>query len=291
MRTYTTSFFIVSRFLPRPKREMVEAVYAAVRWPDEVVDSFPLSPAERLERLDVWARAYERAVADSKGRNVMVDLEDGVPVFLAPFCEVARRAGVPVEHYRSFLDAMRLDASPRPYRDLDDLIDSYVYGSAIVVGYFLTYIYGSSTPDFFPRALESARDLGIGLQLTNFLRDVREDWRRGRVYLPQDMLAKEGLAGVNLESRDARPGLCRIVRELGETTAGYYERSRRNLDAFSPDCRVAIQACIDVYGKLNDRIRQEADPVESRQSVPFREKWAVLPPSKYWKAPLGWFGL
>ena len=190
MRAYTTSFFIVSRFLPRAKREEVEAVYAAVRYPDEVVDTFPLDAGERLRLLEEWGAHYEIGIGCASLREA---LSRGVPAHLAAFTRVVCKRGIPAEHYRAFLGAMRLDTRPRPFETLDDLIRSYVYGSAVVVGYFLTHVYGARDPHSFGRALGSARDLGVALQLTNFLRDVAEDQRRGRVYLPLDALRAEGI--------------------------------------------------------------------------------------------------
>ena len=285
MRTYTTGFFMVSRFLPRPKRDRVEVIYAAVRYPDEVVDSFVLSPEERLHRLDAWAAAYETALECATLRESM---EKGVPCFLAGFREVVRDSGIPPEHYRAFLDAMRLDVRPRPFRTLEDLIESYIYGSAIVVGYFLTHVYGASAPERLPQALESARDLGIGLQLTNFLRDVGEDQRRGRMYLPQDLLRAEGI-----EDTDARDPAChaafgRVVKRLAAEAAGYYERAARNIEAFAPDSRIAIRACVDMYGLLNRRILESRRGIAHRESVPLRDKLRALPPGKYWRIPLAY---
>lgn len=284
MRFFTTSFFIVSRFLPRAKRDEVEVIYATVRYPDEVVDTFPLAPPQKMERLEAWAAAYERALGVPSLRPA---LEAGVPPFLAGFASIVRRHRIPPEHYRSFLDAMRLDVSPRPFATLDDLIDSYVYGSAVVVGYFLTYVYGAERPERFPEALRAARELGIGLQLTNFLRDVAEDQRRGRVYLPRDWTRAEGIERVDARDPAQQPALERVLNALSVRAAGYYDAARRGLDAFAPDSRVAIRACIDVYGRLNDRIRM-GGPLRRRASVPLWEKLRVLPAEKYWRIPLAY---
>src|SRR5688572_4817044 len=184
MRFYTTSFFIVSRFLPRAKRRQVEIVYAAVRYPDEIVDTFPITAREKMKLLDDWQTAYEIGL---RAESFADALRQGTPCFLAAFSGVVKDKQIPAEYYRSFLDAMRRDATPRPFSTLEDLIENYIYGSAVVVGYFLAYIYGSSSEKDFERAKRAARDLGIALQLTNFLRDVSEDQlNRGRVYLPLD---------------------------------------------------------------------------------------------------------
>ena len=272
LRAYSTSFFLVTRFLPPAKRARVELIYAAVRYPDEIVDTFPLSSSEKARRLNEWAAHYETALAAS---SIQSSLAAGVPCFVAGFVEVVRASMIPPEHYRAFIEAMRRDGEPRPFATLDDLIESYIYGSAIVVGYFLTYVYGASHAWSFNRALEGARSLGIALQLTNFLRDVREDQRRGRVYLPQDMLRGEGIEN-------------RVLRRLSAIAESYYAAALADVDAFAADSRTAIRACIDVYRQLNQRIGHSPRGLLARESVPMGDKLRVLPPSKYWRLPLAY---
>ncbi len=284
MRAYTTSFFIVSRFLPAVKRAEVEMIYAAVRYPDEIVDTFPLAPSERLRQLDEWEKCYEVGLGVE---SLSEALRVGVPPFLAGFTRVVRERGIPEEHYRSFLAAMRRDVYPRPFATLNELIDDYVYGSAVVVGYFLTHVYGAQTPAHFGRALMSAHDLGIALQLTNFSRDVGEDQKRGRVYLPLDTLRAEGITELDVNDEGQHDALARARQQLAVVAAGYYASAQRRVDAFAPDCRPAIQACIKVYGRLNERIAGTSD-MRRRASVPLREKLQGLPPSKFWRIPLAY---
>src|SRR5690349_3245745 len=112
------------------------------------------------------------------------------------------------------------------------------YGSAIVVGYFLTYVYGSPTRQDFARALTSARHLGIALQLTNFLRDVGEDQRRGRLYLPLEMLRVEGVEEPNATDPGQRAAFRRVLRNMARIAEDHYARALTDLDAFAPDSRV-----------------------------------------------------
>lgn len=286
MREYTTSFFIVTRFLPAPKREEVEAIYAAVRYPDEIVDTFPLKVTERRNLLDHWQTDYEVGL---KSSSLKETLRNGVPCFLAAFTKVVRDRNIPAQHYRAFLDAMRRDTNPRSFGTLDDLIENYIYGSAVVVGFFLTHVYGSRTEAEFGRALESARALGIALQLTNFLRDVAEDERRGRVYLPQEMLREAGIEELHAADEKQQEALGTVLRRLTLIAEDYYASALAGLDAFSPDCRLAIHACIKVYRRLNERIARSRRGINHRESVPLKEKFQVLPPSKYWRIPLAYF--
>lgn len=285
LRSFSTSFFIVTRFLPPAKREKVEAIYAAVRYPDEIVDTFALALSEKTALLEAWAAHYEAALEIPSLRAA---LGCGVPCFAASFAEVVRAVAIPHEYYRSFLDAMRCDLRPRRFATLDDLIDSYIYGSAIVVGYFLTYIYGPARPQDFDRAMASARRLGVALQLTNFLRDVAEDQRRGRFYLPLDMLYAEGIDEPDATDARQHAALNRVLRRLTEIAEDFYARSLTDLDAFAADSRTAIHACVEVYRQLNRQIAESRRGVLHRESVPLARKFGVLPASKYWRLPLAY---
>lgn len=285
LKSYSTSFFIVTRFLPPGKRAQVEAIYAAVRYPDEIVDTFPLSTAARDQLLDKWAADYEAGLSASSLHQA---LQNQVPVFLASFTRVVRDCGIPPEYYRAFLAAMRHDVRPRHFTTLEDLIENYIYGSAIVVGYFLAYVYGPASPREFMRALGSARNLGIALQLTNFLRDVSEDQRRGRLYLPLDLLHAEGIATADVTNPAQHPALGRVRQRLTQIADVYYQNALTDLNAFNADCRIAIRACIDVYGQLNRQIAQNRRGLLRRESVPAYRKFQALPPSKYWVLPMAY---
>lgn len=284
LKHYSTSFFIVTRFLPPDKRAQVDMLYAAVRYPDEIVDTFTLSSERREQKLADWRARFEHVCLVGTIKEALLD---GAPVILAGLAQVMRETNIPAEYYHAFLDAMHADVSPREYESLQDLTDNYIYGSAIVVGYFLAYIYGATD---FDRAMEASRRLGVALQLTNFLRDVSEDRSRGRLYLPVDMLRARSIEHRDFSTPAAREALGEVVAELAATARADYDFARHNLDAFNADCRVAIDACIRVYGELNDRVA-EAISLQRRESVPLARKFSVLPASKYWRLPLAYLGL
>lgn len=288
LRTYSSSFFLVTRFLPPLERAEVEVIYASVRYPDEIADTFSMPAEEKLMLLDTWEEAYRKAVTQA---GLRARIQSGTPWILAGFAEVVQRHGIPNEHYLSFLRAMRRDVTPAPFATLESLVEEYVYGSAIVVGYFLTYVYGHAPGARLDDALACARELGIALQLTNFARDVYEDHRRGRLYLPLDMLAEEGLDAANYLEESNEAALKRAVRTLARKAESGYETARRNLNVFSPGCRAAIGACVEVYQRLNQRILERDTPVRHRVSVSASEKFRLLPSDKYWRVPLAYAGL
>jgi phytoene synthase len=289
LRSYSTSFYIVTRFLPPRKRAQVEAIYAAVRYPDEIVDTFQFPKIKGYKLLRDWETYYEVALSVKSLRE---RLKLGIPCFVASFAQVVIDTGIPAEHYISFLAAMGYDVNPRPFLTLQDLIDAYIYGSAIVVGYFLAYVYGPAKGDIegttFKRALEASRDLGIALQLTNFLRDVAEDQKRGRVYLPHEMLWEAGLYIPDATDPQQQAAFNGVLKKLTNISETYYASAIANLDAFAPDCRTAIRACIDVYRQLNQQIARNPRGILHRESVPLRRKFQVLPASKYWRLPLAY---
>ncbi|NUO16462.1 MAG: phytoene/squalene synthase family protein [Planctomycetaceae bacterium] len=286
LRRYSSSFFMVTRFLPPAKRAQVELIYAAVRYPDEVVDTFALSPGQKRLLLSGWRQSFMRALASG---SMLEALRQGLPAILAGFAQVVRETAIPPRHYHAFVDAMEADIEPRRYATLADLTENYIYGSAIVVGYFLAHVYGASAPAEFPRVMEVSRRLGIALQLTNFLRDVVEDRGRGRLYLPQDVLRAEGLFEPDLVSPRGREAMGRVLARLGEVARMDYAFARDHLRAFAPDSQPAIKACIEVYGLLNEQV-STASALHRRQSVSAYRKFLSLPASKYWRLPLAYLG-
>ena len=189
LKTHSTSFFIVTRFLPKFMRDEVELVYGSVRFPDEIVDSFDIKNDDKKALLLNWRNKYRLALETSSFED---SINNDVPILLAGFTEVVKKYSIPTSYYESFLDAMELDVEPRNFENTDDLIDNYVYGSAIVVGYFLAYVYGSSQSDNFKETLKSSKELGIALH-SNFIRDINEDLKRGRIYIPKTILKNNGI--------------------------------------------------------------------------------------------------
>lgn len=273
LRAFSSSFFLVTRFLPREKRAKVAIIYAAVRYPDEIVDTFPLPPEASCAMLQNWEDSYSLGLSL---KGVSTRLTAGVPWILAAFAEIVLADGIPPQHYRSFLEAMRRDIEPQPYPTLSALIDDYIYGSAIVVGYFLAHVYGPASGVSLAEACDASANLGIALQMTNFCRDVREDDTRGRLYIPQDLIDRFGLS--------------RAVELLAQDAEARYIEAARSLDVFAADTRPAIRACIDVYRALNERILSSHGDTRRRHSVPASQKFRVLPRDKYWRVPLALIG-
>lgn len=179
-RKYGTSFFFATQFFPAETRDGIYAIYAFARIPDEIVDAHEKKQkAETLAKLDEWRNKWLAAMA-AGGSD-----DDVMNAIVHTF----RKYEIPVDEGEAFLRSMFIDLEKSTYSDYEEL-EEYMYGSAGVIGLMVTRIVGFSSESAFPHALK----LGYAFQLTNFLRDIKEDFDElGRVYMPQDELTRFGL--------------------------------------------------------------------------------------------------
>jgi phytoene synthase len=216
---HSKSFALASRLLaPRAGRDAA-LVYAWCRRADDAIDEDgPEPPAAALARL----RAELAAL-----------YADGPPGYAADaseFSEVLRRTRIPWRYPAELLAGMEMDVSGRVYRTIDELL-VYCYRVASTVGLMMCHVMGVSDP----AALRYAAHLGLGMQLTNICRDVREDWQRGRLYLPDELLARHGCGGLRPEPGMPLPASARAAcrgaaRDLGALADRYYASSDAGLD-------------------------------------------------------------
>ena len=248
-RRQAANFYYGMRLLPAAKREALFAIYAFARRVDDIGDG-TLPAARKLELLDEAAQALGRPPDDDP---VLVALSDA-----------RRRFPLPHESFLDLIAGVRMDVDGATYEGFDDLV-VYCRRVAGSIGRLCVAVYGSDDD----RAGDLADDLGVALQLTNILRDVREDAARGRSYLPAEDLARFGepspatIAGlVGFEAARAREWYARGLTLIAL------------LDRRSAACVLAMSG---VYRRLLDRI--EADPeaiLERRVSLSAATKIAVV---------------
>jgi len=274
LKNYSKSFFTVTRFLPKHKRDLVEIVYAAVRYPDEIVDTFNFSDEQKENLLNDWGEKFKFS---RQYTSLISSVNNKVPVVLSGFRKLSLDKSIPEKYYFSFLDAMKKDIKTKSYKNMDDLIDNYIYGSAIVVGYFLAYIYGAIKDKSVKDLLKPSKELGIALQLTNIARDVYEDYFRGRYYTPVDLLDlpknEIELEGYVINAR----------KILALEAESWYIKAEKGTELFAKDSQIAIQSCLNLFRKLNEKILSEEKPANYRYSLSLKEKLSFIPLSKVWK--------
>jgi phytoene synthase len=248
-RLAARNFYYGFLLLPREKRDALCALYAFMRHSDDLSDG---APGEgKGMRLAAWRVALERALQGSYGTD---------PV-LPAFHDAVVRYDIPPKYFRELIDGMEMDLTIGSYATFDELKD-YCYRVAGTVGLSCLHVFGSSNP----QAEELAENLGIAFQLTNILRDVSEDLAMGRVYLPQEDLARFA-CDADLMARALTPALVALMRFEAERAWQFYRRGTPLLEAVSPDSRPALWALIRIYTGVLTRIENLRYDVFARPRV------------------------
>lgn len=262
-----SSFYYSFLFLPAPQRQAMTALYAYCREVDDVVDEVR-DPQVAQVKLAWWRDELARIVAG------------------APQHPVGHALQVPIQRYQldggqlaEVLDGMAMDLHPVLYPDLPALL-AYCHRVAGVVGQLSARIFGFRNP----ATLDYAHALGIAFQLTNILRDVGEDARRGRVYLPGDLMARHGLTAAAVVQLQDTPALRTALRELGETARAQYARALALLPAEDRRAQRPGLVMAAIYRTLLDEIlAADCNVMHQRIGLtPLRKLWLAW---RTWIAP------
>ncbi|HLV72678.1 MAG TPA: presqualene diphosphate synthase HpnD [Vulgatibacteraceae bacterium] len=263
VRTQARNFAYGIRLLPGPKRRALSAVYAFARRIDDIGDDHGTPAAERLAKLK-----------DERARLAHLDAHPSDPVLTA-LADAARRHPIPLAAFGELIDGCEADVRGEVYDTFDDLL-WYCRCVAGAVGRLSLGVFRSSDPK---AAVPRADALGVALQLTNILRDVREDGENGRVYLPAKDLARFGCTLERDETGrflDPPDRLTALVRFEANRAEDWYDTGLRLLPMLDRRSAACAGAMAGIYRRLLHRIA--ADPVaalETRTSLRGWEKAAV----------------
>lgn len=255
-RRHDPTYYWATRRLPAEVRPAVHAVYAFVRLMDEIVDGprRPSEPAARRAALERWETMLEDAVRGAGGRPHPV---------VAALADAGRRHQLPLGELRLYFDSMRKDSEPVRVQTWEEL-ERYMQGSAGSVGRILATLLGAPAG----RRDEFA-SLALAFQLTNFVRDVREDWDLDRVYLPAEDLARFGVTVDQIGRRELTPGFRRLVALEVERARSLFRASAPAADAVAPGVRRGMRLARSVYlGVLDRTERLGFDVLDRRPSLP-----------------------
>lgn len=253
------------RLLRPPERKALSSVYALARRIDDIGDGD--APAER-KLVDL---AAVRKDLDSLGDPGSVERRKGEEdLVLVAVADARERYGLPVDAFVDLVDGCEMDVAGTRYTSFDDLV-VYCRRVAGSIGRLSLAVFGSAQK---PGAAGYADDLGVALQLTNILRDVREDGRRGRVYLPTEDADHVGCPP-DLSDDDA---LARLVSFECERAEGWFERGLRLMPLLDRRSQACVGAMAGIYHRLLQRIaRDPAAVTRGRVSVPASEKlWVAM---------------
>jgi phytoene synthase len=271
-RRQARNFYYSFVALPRPKRDAICAVYAFMRHADDLSDDESRPIPRRRVDLDNWLAEWRAAAAG----HVTED-----PVFIA-LSDAQRRFNIPSELLDQLVEGTTMDirsdtavlTAYETYATFPDLY-RYCYLVASVVGLVVIRIFGYEDP----AAEKLAEETGIAFQLTNILRDIREDAERKRIYLPCEDLLRFNVTAEELATHRGEPSpkLRELLSFEASRAEHYYRAGQKLLPLIAPDSRPAMVVLISIYHRLLRRIeRSNYNVFSQRVSVPTYEKLAIL---------------
>lgn len=250
-RHHAKSFFFASFPLPREKKSAAYAVYAFCRYVDDLLDE---TPPEERQGLDFFARLNEELEALEKGQSQLP--------FAPAFAEVNRQYGIERKFYLDLIHGCCRDEQPITINNFAEL-EVYCYEVASVVGLMMSRIFGLPTLAGVHRAVE----MGIAMQLTNILRDVGEDYAKGRIYLPADELAGAGLDPANWFQQPDHPAWATFMKGQIERARRYYRAGETGIDLLDNDgSRYTVRLMSRIYGDILRVIEKNRYDVFSRRA-------------------------
>lgn len=261
--TGSKSFYFATRFFPRELARSAHAVYWFCRTTDDIVDECG-SVDEGRRELEAWAASTLRALEEGRSPNRI----------LAVFTDAVTRHAIPHELPFELIEGMRMDLNSTRYGTFDEL-RVFCYRVASVVGLMMSHVIGFEHAADAESGLNYAIDLGIAMQLTNILRDLGEDWQRGRIYLPADEMAQFGYTPEMLGRGEQNAAFQALMEFQIARARRFYLAAQPGIPLLNRDGRFAVQVASDVYRQILRRIEGARYNVFSQRAV-------VPPLEKYW---------
>lgn len=257
-RQFGFSYFLATLLLPARLRHHVFALYGMVRMADNFVDS-PAPAVERKKQLLLYKQdVYEEIVRLNASENPTAK----------DFARLLNKFGFHPGYLEAFFGAMEKDTDPSfQYCTYEDL-EKYMYGSAVVIGYMMSEIIG-----YQEEALPYAKKLAEAMQLTNFLRDVKEDWEQfGRIYIPETDLSRFGLARESFIEGDKNENFRHLIQFEVERAKVLYKESAPGIALLHKDGQKAVRMASLLYQKILRNIEDSG-----------YRPWSVSAKTSFWQ--------
>lgn len=266
-KKFGKSYFLASLFFPKAKKEATFVLYAFFREPDEIVDN-PVVKSDPKVLLQDWRNEWQKAIENKTSEN---------PVLRAAV-QVHEHFGIPYTFSHIFLDAMLMDTQIARYKTFDELT-RYMDGSAAAVGEMMSYVIGFSSTD----ALQYARDLGYAMQLTNFLRDIKEDIDdRNRIYIPLESLKTYGVKEEDVQKHRFTKNMQELMQFEASRARQFYRNAEKGIPLLNRDGQFAVRAALALYEAILDELEKEQwNPYKKRVKTSFLKKLLIL--LRVWK--------
>ncbi|HXP96349.1 MAG TPA: presqualene diphosphate synthase HpnD [Telmatospirillum sp.] len=262
VRKSGSSFYWAMRMMPIERRQAMYAIYAFCREVDDIVDE-PGETADKRRRLTEWREDIAALYAD---RPVRLPLA-------AALATPIQRFALPAEDFIAVVDGCEMDTGPGVVRPDMATLERYCDRVACAVGRLSVRIFG----DFTPRCLDVAHHQGLALQLTNILRDVREDAKIGRLYLPDELLSAHGIESHDPQTVANHPALALVCRDLGDVARQHYADAQDAMAQCSHRAMRPAAVMMAMYREIFDRL--EAAQWQSGEALhipKIRKIWCAL---------------
>lgn len=242
-RQHAKSFYFSAQFLPREKRKAIYAVYALCRHVDDAVDAHDVADVEGARAaVERWRRDLEIVYSGAQPDG------SGSPVLLA-WSDLLRRHAIDQELPLDLMRGVLMDTHVTRYETWDDL-RVYCYRVASTVGLMTSEIFGYERPE----TLRYAEALGLAMQLTNILRDIGEDLRLDRIYLPQEDLRRFGVSEDELRRGEITDGFVALMRFEIDRAREFYVQAERGIPLLNAEARFAVLLAARLYARILERI-------------------------------------
>jgi phytoene synthase len=259
-RAQAKNFYVTFKLLDDDQRRAMCAIYAFMRYCDDLSDDAGIE--DRAAAIARWQGDLHGALA---GRMP----ED--PLWPA-FADAVARYKIPHQYFDDMIAGVSSDLEPRNLQNFDELY-RYCYLVASVVGLTVIHVFGFDSPE----ALKLAEKCGIAFQLTNILRDVREDAENQRVYLPAEDLARFGVRPEELKGSVVTPALRKLLEFEAQRARSYYQESAPLIGLIHSGSRASLKSLIGIYSRLLEKIvAADYDVMSQRVRVPNWEKAWIL---------------
>jgi phytoene synthase len=250
-RAAARNFYYAIFLLPREKRDALCALYAFMRKADDISD-LPADAQRKREQMAAWREMLEAALRGEFGD------EPAAPALR----DTVTRYQIPPQYLRDLIRGTEMDLDLRAFPDFEAL-RKYCYHVAGTVGLCCVHVFGFADS----RVPALAERLGLAFQLTNILRDVKTDFRLGRVYLPQDELARCGCNPAELGASSLSPSLREVLRLVAGRAREAYDAGRELLPLIARDSQPALWALIRIYRALLAEIERRGYDVISQPEI------------------------
>jgi squalene synthase HpnC/squalene synthase HpnD len=247
-RSSHSNFYYAFFLLPKRRRDGLAALYAFMRLVDDVADERH-DLAAKQRGLAKWRAALDEAVnANSRAGT---SAPSGAAEVLPALVDTMRRYNMPARYLHDLISGAEMDLTVKSYPTFDRLRE-YCYRVAGTVGLTCTHVFGFRDA----RALDLAEKLGLAFQLTNIIRDIRDDYAMGRVYLPEEDLAEYNVKAADFARSEATLGVRELLRFEAERAWQCYEEGLALLSLVEPESRAALWLLVHTYSALLARIEE-----------------------------------